>query len=150
MTDSPAFAPVPTASRRDGWTPERQRAFIQQLARCGVVAAAARAAGMSPKSAYALRKRPDAASFAAAWDEAARRGLDDSYALAIDRAVDGVVEPVFRRGQQVGGRRRYNDRLLMAAIRRLGPPPSPAETSAALKATLDALCPTPARVETTN
>ena len=151
MTDPPAFTPVPTASsRRDGWTPAKQRAFIDQLARCGVVAAAAKAVGMSPKSAYALRKRDNAASFAAAWDEAARRGGNEAAALAIDRAVDGVVEPVFRRGRQVGEQRRYNDRLLMAAIRHLGPPSSPAETAAMLKVALEALCPTPARIETPN
>ena len=69
---SPAFDPVPSAStRRDGWTPDKQRAFIERLGECGVVSIAARAVGMSPKSAYVLRKRPGAESFAAAWDEAA-------------------------------------------------------------------------------
>ncbi|WP_375428684.1 hypothetical protein [uncultured Sphingomonas sp.] len=149
MPDSPSFTPVPTASNRhDGWTPDKQRAFIDQLARCGVVAAAAKAAGMSPKSAYALRLRPGAASFAAAWDETARRGLDTAGALAIERAIDGVVEPVFRRGRQVGEQRRYNDRLLMAALRRMGPPPSPADATAAFEAALAALGPVPDHVET--
>lgn len=52
------FTPVPFARvRRDGWTQARQRAFIDQLARIGLVGVAARAVGMSAKSAYALRKR---------------------------------------------------------------------------------------------
>ena len=41
-------------------------------------------------------------------------------------------------------------RLLMAAIRHLGPPPSHAATAAMLTAALEALCPTPTRVETPN
>lgn len=52
------FDPAPTARRRrDGWTPERQRAFIAALAQLGLAGAAAREVGMSRKSAYALLKR---------------------------------------------------------------------------------------------
>ncbi len=105
---------------------------------------------MSAKSAYPLRKRPDAASFAAAWDDAARLGLNDACCLAIERAIEGVVEPVFFGDRQVGERRRFNDRLLMAALRNAGPPPSPAASAAAFQAALEALCPTLASVETPN
>lgn len=64
----PAFAPVPGRARRDGWTVERQRAFIASLARTGCVGRAARAAGMSRESAYRLKQREGAWSFTAAWD----------------------------------------------------------------------------------
>lgn len=139
MTDSLPFAPVPVTPRRDGWTSDKQRAFVEQLGRCGVVAAAARAVGMSPKSAYALRNRPGAESFAAAWDGAARTGIAAAGALAIERAIDGVVQPVFHRGRHVGERRCYNDRLLMAALRNAGPPPCPVDAAAAFAAALAAL-----------
>ena len=129
MTESPdilAFAPVPSASaRHDGWTPARQREFIDQLARIGVVAAAARAVGLSAKSAYALRKRAGAESFAAAWDAALAEGRDNATDTAIDRALNGVATPVFYRGRQIGERRRFNDRLLIAALRGPVPPPRP-------------------------
>ena len=126
--DTPApdplnFEPVPSGStRHDGWTPERQRGFIEQLARIGVVSAAARAVGMSPKSAYALLKRAGGESgFARAWasarDEGCRRALD----TAIERALNGVATPVFYRGRQIGERRRYSDGLLIAALRHLRP-----------------------------
>jgi hypothetical protein len=49
-----AFTPVPVKPRRDGWTPERQLAFILRLALLGGVAAAAKAVGMSRESAYRL------------------------------------------------------------------------------------------------
>ena len=43
--------------RRDGWTPQRQLAFLDTLARTHCIAKAARAAGMSRESAYRLRAR---------------------------------------------------------------------------------------------
>jgi hypothetical protein len=121
MTDSPAFAPVPVTPRRNGWTPERQRAFIDALAQWGEVVTAAAAVGMSPKSAYALRRRPGAVQFAAAWDEAVRGIQGDLARIAFDHAVNGTIEPVFRGRRQIGVRRVRHDRLLMAALRSLHP-----------------------------
>lgn len=121
MPESPhdplAFTPVAVAPRHDGWTPARQREFIEQLARIGVVSAAARAVGKAPKSAYALRKRPDAASFAAAWEAALAEGQSRALDTSIDRALHGERRPVFYKGKQVGERVRYNDGLLIAALR---------------------------------
>lgn len=76
---------------------------------------------MSAKSAYALRARAGAESFAAAWDEAIRDGRMNTDLAAIHRAIEGVMQPVFYRGRQVGERRVYNDRLLIAALRTHGP-----------------------------
>jgi len=121
MDDSPnplAFDPVPSATRRrDGWTPERQRAFIDQLARIGMVSTAARSVGMSRKSAYALLARagPDS-GFARAWDHAAVSGEATTLATAIEKALYGVETPYFYRGKQCGTRRVYNDRLLIAVL----------------------------------
>jgi hypothetical protein len=66
----PAFEPVALRYRRDGWTPERQRAFIAALAATGCVLAACRLVGISPEAAYRLCRRADAAGFRAAWDAA--------------------------------------------------------------------------------
>jgi hypothetical protein len=66
----PAFYPVPTRTRRDGWTVERQADFLGMLAETGSVIGACEAVGISRKSAYQLRARPGATSFAAAWDAA--------------------------------------------------------------------------------
>ena len=124
MSDSPpddpfGFDPVPSASRRhDGWTAERQRLFIAALAEIGMVSAAAKAAGMSRKSAYALLKRagPES-SFARAWAEAQASGETSAYYTTICRAVSGVEVPYFYRGVQRGTRRVYDNRLLIAAFR---------------------------------
>jgi molybdenum-dependent DNA-binding transcriptional regulator ModE len=60
--------------RHDGWTPERQRAFIQVLSVTGQVSTACRAVGISRKSAYKLLERPEAESFARAWEAALTEG----------------------------------------------------------------------------
>jgi hypothetical protein len=118
----PSFEPVQTnSSRRDGWLPERQSAFIAALNAMGAVAPAARAVGMSPRSAYKLRARPDAASFARAWDEALVTGRQHAFEIAIENAVHGVLVPRYYRGKQVGSVRRPDYRLLLAALR--VPPP---------------------------
>src|SRR5688500_14501190 len=71
------FTPVPRQrNRRDGWTPQRQRAFIANLAECGRVRAAAEALGMTPEGAYHLRRQPGAEPFAAAWRAALAAAAD--------------------------------------------------------------------------
>jgi hypothetical protein len=126
MSESPsdllAFEPVPSASNRhDGWTPERQRAFILALSGIGMVSPAARAVGMSRKSAYDLLKRagPDS-GFAKAWRVAVAAGKRIACSNAIERAIEGVEVPYFYRGIQRGTRRVYNDNLLIAALRYFG------------------------------
>ena len=65
----PCFA-CPEPCRRDGWTPRRQLAFLETLARTRSVSAAAKSAGMSREGAYRLRRREGGGLFAAAWDRA--------------------------------------------------------------------------------
>ena len=123
MSDSPPdrfpFEPVPSASnRRDGWTPERQRAFIRALSRIGLVSAAAADVGMSRKSAYKLLDRAGAgSSFAQAWEKARQYGRTIACSTSIARAIEGVEVPYFYRGVQCGTRRVYDNRLLIAALR---------------------------------
>ena len=111
-----AFDPVPVAVRRDGWTPARQRGFIDALSTVGQVTAAARHVGMTRKSAYRLRERAGAESFAAAWDQAQDIGRTHIYDRAIERAVYGVTQPVFRRSKQIGTRHSFDNRLLLRIV----------------------------------
>ena len=111
------FAPVPVASRLNGWTPEKQSGFIEALAEMGCVASAAKAVGMSRESAYRLRARTDAAAFRNAWEAA----LDYAYhrlgEAALDRALNGVPIPIFYKGEQIGGRRHFDERLTQFLLR---------------------------------
>ncbi|MFZ5747040.1 MAG: hypothetical protein ACOY45_05205 [Pseudomonadota bacterium] len=113
----PEFEPVRVRPRHDGWLPERQRAFLDALAESGCVDAACARVGMSPQSAYALRRRPDAERFRTAWDAAldlAVRRLGDA---AFSRALHGVARPVFFQGEQIGERRYFDERLTMFLLR---------------------------------
>ena len=115
--DLPAFTPVPSRARHDGWTPERQRRFIAALAAAGTVAAAARHVGMSPKSAYALRRRAgEDTGFVQAWDAALARNHYELLEQALPLAIHGEVVPVFYGGRQVGQYPRHDTRLALAVL----------------------------------
>ena len=113
----PDFTPVPRKYRHDGWTAERQRAFIDALAQTGSVKAAARKINMSSEGAYYLRRQPGAESFRAAWEAALDHGVQCLTDIAIDRALEGVPVPVFYKGEVVGEKRWFNDRLLMFVLK---------------------------------
>jgi hypothetical protein len=111
-----AFTPVPVRARYDGWTPARQVAFIHRLALCGSASTAARAVGVTRKSAYRLRARAGAESFAAAWDAALGMGRSSRLDHAIECAIAGEVRPVFYRGRKCGEQVRHNHGLTIAVL----------------------------------
>jgi hypothetical protein len=116
------WVPVLRKHRKDGWTPERQRAFIGALADTGEVIAAARSVGMSDSSAYTLRRAPGAEGFAAAWEAALGNSTGRLVDIAFDRAINGVDDVVLdKEGNHIYTKRKYNDRLLMFLIRAHGP-----------------------------
>ncbi len=71
--------------------------FIEALRKSGVVAHAARAAGVSYSAVYAHRAQD--ADFAAAWDDALEESYDELEAELLRRAHLGVDEPVIYQGQ---------------------------------------------------
>lgn len=105
--------------QHNGWSLERQQRFLDHLALHGSVVAAARCAGMTPQSAYWLRRQSHSADFARAWDAAVAdtgRWIED---LALDRLRDGEAEVIEREGVVVAVRRRPADvRLLLFHLRR--------------------------------
>ena len=111
------FDPVPLRFRHDGWTPERQERFIEVLAASGCVEHAARAVGKSVSSAYALKSRAEAQPFRLAWDAALEMGVKRLSEAALSRAIHGVAQPIFYKGEKVGERRHYDERLTMFLLR---------------------------------
>ncbi len=117
----PAFEPVPRkCARHDGWTPARQRAFIEALADTGSVTRAAAMVNMATEGAYYLRRQPGAEGFRAAWEAALDYGVARMKDIAFERAVTGYLVPVITGGKLLGYRRIYNDRLLMFCLRHYG------------------------------
>lgn len=119
----PCFTPVPLRARRDGWTPERQARFLGWLAQTGCVAQAAAKAGMARETAYRLRRREGAQSFAHAWDailtirsgrEAPLRKVtpDERWVLA----MEGGFVVRMRRGRFVAAWRRPSTSALLSLL----------------------------------
>ena len=115
LTDT---ALVPVASRHDGWTPERQRHFLETLADTGSVTAAAQAVGMSEQSARRLRRRADARAFDAAWEGALERAMQQLLPTAIDRALNGTLRQRYYHGELIAEERVHHDGLLLHLLER--------------------------------
>ena len=149
------FPPLPTPAqqiRADGWSPARQRAFLETLAATGIIRAACEAAQISTRAAYALRIRRDGAAFRLGWDAAiliARARLADDL---LARALTGHEE-VIRKDMDAGEitRHRHDNRLAMSMLSRLDrmadSPPAGSDAALArvvaqdFAAYLDMLCP---------
>jgi hypothetical protein len=137
------FTPVPVKARRDGWHPARQHGFIVRLALCGCPATAARCVGMSRESAYRLRARPGAESFAAAWERALGWGESRQQDMALEQALCGGIKRVYYRGRKVDEYVVHDNRLLISLLGRLAArdrhaAPDPAEH---FRRCLDAVAP---------
>jgi hypothetical protein len=113
----PGFEPVPLRYRVDGWTPEKQRAYVEHLAETLCPEAAAALVGMSAESVRRLRRRPGAEGFDAACDAALRKGLSErGRAALIDEAVNGRLVRRFYHGELISEERIRSPRLLLALI----------------------------------
>jgi len=117
----PAFYPVPLRDCHTAkWTDAAQAHFLGWLAETGSVSAACARVGISRSSAYRLRTRPDAESFAAAWDAALgmpvrRVTIDDLHFLA----YHGLIKPRFRGGKYIGSRQNPDTSALLKLVKRL-------------------------------
>ena len=97
----PEFTPAPTRNQVAGWTAERQRKFIEHLSLTGLVGEAAAVVGLTSRSAYRLRDKAGAESFARAWDAAQSLSATRLTAIAFDRALHGRTERFYRDGELV-------------------------------------------------
>ncbi len=112
------FVPASIRARHDGWTPVKQRRFVEVLADTGCVGVAADAVGMSRMSAYRLRRRAPNSMFAYAWDAALRLAHAQLLDIAMERAIEGTPTTVYYRGEAVGERVQPDNRLLMFLLSR--------------------------------
>lgn len=96
--------------RWDGWSAVRKRAFLRALADTGEIQKAAERVGMSRSAVTRLKARSP--EFADACEAALARSLPSLEQIAYERAVEGWDEDVVVRGEVVGTRRRWSERLL--------------------------------------
>lgn len=129
-TETPADPPIKampfdgveldhSRNRLAGWSAERQRLFLENLAETGSVHLAASSARLTARSAYRLRARSP--KFAAAWDTADQLAVGRLSAIAFDRAINGRREQIWQEGDLVAEKRLPSDRLLMWLLARLDP-----------------------------
>ncbi len=130
-----SFTPIKLRARRDGWSAGVQCDFLAQLYLTGSVARAAHAVGRSRASAYALRKRRGAESFADEWDRvlagpaqpgavpARRRKTSDCRKLTLKdliwRFEIGLWRPVIYRGKMRGIAHKPDNTALLRMLSRM-------------------------------
>jgi hypothetical protein len=116
------WVPVRRVPRRDGWTEEKQRRFIETLADTGLVNVAARAVGMTREGAYALRRSEHGAAFARAWDKARDHAAGLIEDITFERAIEGTEEEVVNSyGDVIATRLVHDNGLLKWLLSRLRP-----------------------------
>lgn len=147
----PTLTPSPE-TRVDGWSPARQRRFLETLAATGVIRLACEAVRITARSAYNLRIRQDGAAFRLGWDAAiliARARLADDL---MARAIVGQTETIRKDEDNFEvTRHRHDNRLAMSMLARLdrmADCPTPGSDAALARvvaqdfaAYLDMLCP---------
>jgi hypothetical protein len=72
---------------------------------------------MGVTSAYNLRRRAGAESFASAWALVETDARRRAFELIVDQAINGVTHPRFYRGRFVSSIHKYETRLALAALR---------------------------------
>lgn len=97
------------------FTPELRELFLEKLRDTLNVSASARAAGITPGTAYAWKHKDP--SFADAWREAEQEGVDTLEAEARRRAFNGTYKPVFHKGEQCGEILEYSDSLAVFLLK---------------------------------
>lgn len=113
------FSPPPGATRHEGWTPDKQRRFLEALSEGRTVIQACGIVGLSKQSAYALRNSPRGQGFALGWDAAVLKARDALADELMERAFNGTRDTVTRDDGSIVTRHRHDNRLALAMLGRL-------------------------------
>ncbi|QDH34580.1 hypothetical protein [Porphyrobacter sp. YT40] len=97
--------------------PSVQQDFLRVLAQWGNVRAAALQVGAS--RAHLYRQRRASEEFRRLWDAALVIARPQVEEVLADRALNGVQEVVYYRGEEIATRTRHDARLLLAHLARL-------------------------------
>lgn len=100
-------------------TSKRDAAFFAALAQGAPVTQALATCGYTRSSAY--RWKDEDPAFAQQWEQAVDTAVELMEREADRRAIEGVLEPVYWRGQKIGEVRKYSDVLLIFRLKALRP-----------------------------
>jgi len=96
-------------------TAEFKEQFLEMLVVLPNVTAVCRLMGVHHSNLYRARKKDED------FDQKIREALDAGYDMVEEearrRAVEGVLEPVYHQGEEVGQVRKYSDNLLMFLLK---------------------------------
>lgn len=95
---------------------KKKAIFLKVLAETGQFKKAQEAAGYTDNT-YILRCVREDPKFKALYEEAWEKAMNDLESEAVRRAVEGVNEPVYYRGDVVGYKKVYSDQLLMFLLK---------------------------------
>jgi molybdenum-dependent DNA-binding transcriptional regulator ModE len=109
--------------------------FLSTLAETGQITKAAKAAGVSRVTPYAWRGADP--EFSKAWDAALEKAADMLEDVAIERAANGVLRPVYQGGVKVGTVREYSDGLMALLLKAHKPEKFRERSEVQLNATLN-------------
>lgn len=94
---------------------ERKDRFLEELAKRANVSAAAKKAGVGRSTVYDWYRADE--DFAKRWDEAVDVAVDSLEKEAWRRARDGVLKPVYQKGEKVGTVREFSDQLMITLLK---------------------------------
>lgn len=100
-----------SSSRIETAKKRRQAAFLEAFKECATVTHAAEIAKVGRRTHYDWLKKDPA--YVEAFEEAEIAAIDTLIQEARRRAVQGVSEPVYHKGEVVGAIQKYSDSLLM-------------------------------------
>jgi hypothetical protein len=103
--------------RGDRWNKPKMAEFLRQLAATHSVTAAAKAVGMSRRSAYKLRSRLKGQPFDIAWEAAFRHGYDELAHAALELALEGEEVPHYYQGELKATHRKRNPQLMVQLLK---------------------------------
>lgn len=98
---------------------ERQKLFLKEFAKCGVIFRAAEKASLNRSTHYEWLKLD--VEYSRAFSDVKEEYIEKLEAEADRRAVEGVDRPVFYDGNVVGHIREYSDTLLIFRLKALKP-----------------------------
>lgn len=104
---------------QNGMVKKRKELFLIELQNTGIPSKAAKLADMDLSTFY--RHRKSDLDFGQKWEQALVIATENMEIEAHRRAVEGVLEPVYYRGEKVGEIRKHSDILLIFLLKANNP-----------------------------